>query len=105
LGTFITFPELFIWVPLLAGILCFIVKNEQPAKAVALLGSLVVLAISLTSLCYTAPQYQNTYNSQNYIWLKYIGNSFYVSLDGTGRVLTLLTAVSFPIIFIATWRE
>jgi NADH-quinone oxidoreductase subunit M len=105
LGTFITFPELFIWVPLLAGILCFIVKNEQPAKAVALLGSLVVLAISLTSLCYTAPQYQNTYNSQNYIWLKYIGNSFYVSLDGTGRVLTLLTAVSFPIIFIATWRN
>src|SRR6185436_4283276 len=37
--------------------------------------------------------------------LKYIGNSFYISLDGTGRVLTLLTAVSFPIIFISTWKN
>lgn len=105
MGTYITFPELLIWLPLLAGIFCFIVKSEQPAKAIALFGSLAVLAVSLISLCYTAPQYQTTYNSQNYIWLKYIGNSFYVSLDGSGRILTLLTAVSFPIIFISTWKN
>jgi NADH-quinone oxidoreductase subunit M len=102
LGTYITFPELLIWLPLLAGILCFIVKNEQPAKATALFASLAVLAISLVSLCYTNNQ---SYNAVNYIWLKYIGNSFYISLDGTGRILTLLTAVSFPIIFIATWKN
>lgn len=105
MGTYITFPELLIWLPLLAGIFCFIVKSEQPAKGIALFGSLAVLAVSLISLCYMAPKYQTTYNSQNYIWLKYIGNSFYVSLDGTGRILTLLTAVSFPVIFIATWKN
>lgn len=104
MGTFITFPELLIWLPLLAGILCFVAKNEKPAKAIALTGSFAVLAVALLSLCYTAPQYNN-YNYVNYIWLKYLGNSFYVSLDGTGRLLTLLTAVSFPIIFIATWKN
>lgn len=102
MGTFITFPELLIWLPLLAGILCFIVKNETPAKAIALFGSLAVLAVSLVSLHYINKQ---SYNYQNYIWLKYLGNSFYVSLEGTGRVLTLLTAVSFPIIFISTWKN
>jgi NADH-quinone oxidoreductase subunit M len=33
-----------------------------------------------------------------------LGSSFSVGLDGMGQVLSLLTAVSFPIIFIATWN-
>jgi NADH-quinone oxidoreductase subunit M len=33
-----------------------------------------------------------------------LGSSFSVKLDGMGQVLCLLTAISFPIIFTATWR-
>ncbi len=101
MGTFITFPELLMWLPLLAGICCFAVKSENAAKAIALFGSLAVLAVSLSTLAFIDVKFVN-YNAVNYIWLKNIGTSFFVSLDGSGRILTLLTAVAFPIIFIAT---
>ncbi len=104
MGTFITFPELLLWLPMFAGIFCFFVKNEKLAKSIALFGSLAVLAVSLASLGFTAEQYK-TYNYQNYIWLSNLGTSFYLSLEGSGRILTLLTAISFPIIFIATYKN
>jgi NADH-quinone oxidoreductase subunit M len=89
------------WLPLLAGIFCFTVKSETVAKNIALFSSLLVLAVSLTTLAFMDAKYA-TYNYQNYLWLNNIGTSFHVSLEGAGRILTLLTAVSFPIIFIAT---
>jgi NADH-quinone oxidoreductase subunit M len=92
------------WLPLLAGIFCFTVKSESAAKNIALFGSLVVLAVSLTTLAFTDVKFAS-YNAVNYIWLKNIGTSFFVSLDGSGRILTLLTAVAFPIIFIATYKN
>ena len=102
MGTFITFPELLIWLPLLAGLLCFFLKENS--KLTALFASLLILGIALASLCYTDAQY-HTYNTVQYIWLKHMGAGFYVSLEGTGRILVLLTAVSFPIIFIATAKN
>ena len=104
MGNFITFPELLMWLPLLAGIICFFVKSDTLAKNIALVASFIVLAIALTSLFYTNNNYYN-YNAVNYIWLKNIGTSIYLSLDGAGRILTLLTAVSFPIIFISTYKN
>jgi NADH-quinone oxidoreductase subunit M len=104
LGNYITFPELLMWLPLLAGIFCFTVKSESVAKNIALFGSLAVLAVSLTTLAFTDAKFTN-YNAVNYIWLKNLGTSFFVSLDGAGRILTLLTAVAFPLIFIATYKN
>lgn len=104
MGTYITFPDLLLWLPLFAGIFCFFAKTEKLAKAIALVGSLLVLITALITLAYTDVQFK-TYNVVNYIWLKNIGTSFYLSLDGSGRILTLLTAVSFPIIFIATYKN
>ncbi|MEO6670442.1 MAG: NADH-quinone oxidoreductase subunit M [Ferruginibacter sp.] len=100
LGTYFTFPELMMWLPLVAGILCFFIKKESAVKTVAILASLGTLAVSVMSLFYSSPKFI-TYNNVNYYWLKYLGNSFNVGLDGTGRILTLLTAIAFPIIFIA----
>ncbi len=104
MGNYITFPELLMWLPLLAGIFCFTVKSESAAKNIALFGSLAVLAVSLTTLAFTDVKFNN-YNAVNYIWLKNLGTSFFVSLDGAGRILTLLTAVAFPLIFIATYKN
>ena len=103
MGNFITFPEMLLWLPLLAGIACFFLKKGNSAKAVSLAASLLVLAIALISLCYTDAKY-DSYNAVPYIWLRYMGAGFHISLDGTGRLLALLTAVSFPIIFIATYK-
>lgn len=101
LGTYFTFPELMIWLPLVAGILCFFTKKESAAKSIAIIFSLLALAVSVTSLFYTADKF-SSYNNVNYYWMKYLGNSLNIGMDGTGRILTLLTTLSFPIIFIAT---
>ena len=104
MGTFITFPELLLWLPLLAGIICFFIKDIKIVKAIAFVGSLLVLGVVLISLLYTSKVYL-TYNAVNYLWLQNLGTSFYISLDGAGRILTLLTAVSFPLIFLSTYKN
>jgi NADH-quinone oxidoreductase subunit M len=79
-------------------------RREFSAKTIAVIASLLTLAVSVTSLFYTDPSFKS-YNSVSYAWMKQIGNSFFVELDGTGRMLTFLTAIAFPLIFIATYRN
>ena len=100
----ITFPELLIWFPLLAGILCFLLSNEKNVKSWALTSTIITLLISVASLFFADEKYHN-YSNVGYYWLKYIGSSFAVGLDGMGRMLTFLTALSFPIILIATRKN
>src|ERR1700744_919873 len=100
----ITFPELLIWFPLVAGIITFFIKNDKGVKAWALMAAVITLLISLTSIYFSADKYFNA-NNVSYYWLEYIGSNFSVGLDGMARILTLLTAVSFPIIFTATYKN
>lgn len=103
-GDYITIPHLLIFLPLVAGLLAFFLKNEKAAKNWSLLAGFITLGISLFSLAVVK---RNDLNGLafNYEWLKYIGASFSVQLDGVGRLLTLLTAISFPLIFIATYNN
>ncbi len=105
MGSYITFPELLIWLPLVAGIISFFLKGQNAARNWAIVASLIILAVSVASLFYADDARYASYNRVNYYWLKYIGNSFYVGLDGTGRLLSFLTALSFPIIFISTQKN
>lgn len=102
-GNYITLPHLLIFIPLLSGLVLFAVKNEKSAKNVAIVSSLITLGVSLLSIYYRHNQELNglTYG---YEWLKYIGCSFTVALDGMGRLLTFLTALGFPLIFLATYK-
>lgn len=86
---------------MLTGILCFLAGKGNAPKTIAILGSLAVLAVALVSLCYTSEKY-STYNAVVYFWNRHLGASMYVSLEGAGRLLCLLTAVAFPIILIST---
>ncbi|HMG81629.1 MAG TPA: NADH-quinone oxidoreductase subunit M [Ferruginibacter sp.] len=100
----ITFPELLIWFPLLAGMITLFIKNDKSVKAWSLIATIITLIISIGSICYSADKYFYI-NNVSYYWLQYLGASFSVGLDGMGRILTLLTAVSFPIIFTATYKN
>lgn len=100
----ITFPELLIWFPLLAGLVSFFTEDEKKVRAWSLTASIITLGIALTALCFTAEKYYALGNVA-YEWMKFMGGSFSVGLDGMSRMLTLLTAVSFPLIFIATYRS
>jgi NADH-quinone oxidoreductase subunit M len=99
----IRFPELLIWSPLIAGLLCFIFKSDRNSKAIALFSSIVTLLISFASLIY-ADDKQLSGLKDSYVWMKYLGASFNIGLDGMGHLLTLLTALSSPIIFVATYN-
>ena len=108
LGTYYTFPELLLWIPLLTGIILFFIKNNKVVKTLALLSSLLTLGVSVTSLFYSDithhPEYFN-YSNVSYVWMPYIGSSFSVGLDGMGFLLTFLTAFTFPLIFAATHKR
>ena len=97
------FPELLIWSPLIAGLLCFILKSNKNGKAVALFSSIVTLLISFVSLIYAGDK-QLSGLQDTYVWMHEIGASFNIGLDGMGHLLTFLTAFSFPIIFVATYN-
>lgn len=94
-------PGLFILIPLVSGLAAFFLKNENSVKSWALFSSLVTLVISLLGLTLlNSPKYLE-YSAD---WLGLLGSSFAVKVDGMGQVLCLLTAISYPAIFIATWK-
>ena len=100
----ITFPELLIWFPLVAGLVAFVIRKEKTVKAWALLSSLITLVISIISLVYADNTKHFYLNNVSYFWLKYLGSNFSIGMDGMGHMLTALTAISFPVIFIATYK-
>jgi NADH-quinone oxidoreductase subunit M len=103
-GNYIIIPHLLIFVPLVAGLIAFFIKNEQGIKAWSLFAAILTLCVALAGIYYQDNK-DLSGNSFGYEWLKYMGASFAVSLDGVGRILTLLTGLSFPIIFIATQKN
>ena len=95
-------PVLLIVIPLVSGLAGFFIKNEKSARAWSLLASLAVLIVSLWGL--SLPK-DSALLHADVEWLPALGSRFAVGLDGMGQILCLLTAISFPIIFIATWRD
>lgn len=95
-------PVLLIVVPLLTGLASFLLKNEKAVRAFALFSALVTLAISVLSVCVFKDAKYLSYSCD---WMPSIGSSFSVKLDGMSQLLTLLTAISYPIILLATWNS
>lgn len=91
---------LLILIPLLAGALCFFIKNDGAAKGWSLLASLATLAIAGLACC--AQPGQISFNAE---WLPALGSSFALHLDGMAKMLCLLTAIAFPVIFIAVYKN
>jgi NADH-quinone oxidoreductase subunit M len=90
-----------ILVPLIGGLISFFLKEEKTVKGWALLISLVTLAISIFGLT-TKSADQLQFSTS---WMGSLGSSFTIRLDGMSKLLCLLTAVAYPIIFIATWKN
>ncbi|TAL49916.1 MAG: NADH-quinone oxidoreductase subunit M [Chitinophagaceae bacterium] len=95
-------PLLLILIPLLSGLIAFFLKNGNNAKAWALISSIATLAVSLLGLTVLNSTADLQYKTD---WMAGLGSTFSVKLDGMGHMLCLLTAISFPVIFVATWRS
>jgi NADH-quinone oxidoreductase subunit M len=94
-------PVLLILIPLLTGLATFFLKNEKTARAWALFSSILTLAVSLLGLTLLKDAKYLQHQSE---WMQTLGSSFSVRLDGMGQLLCLLTAIAYPLIFIATWN-
>jgi NADH-quinone oxidoreductase subunit M len=94
-------PVLLILIPLLTGIIGFMIKEDKAAKGWALLSAILTLVVTITGI-YFYPETQLSFDSA---WLPALGSRFTLSMDGMSKMLVLLTAVAFPLIFGATYRN
>lgn len=95
-------PVLFILIPLLTGLVAFFIHGEKFIKGWAILSSavtLVVVAIGLATFMKSGPL---QFSAE---WLPALGSRFSLKADGVSQVLCLLTAIAFPVIFIATSKN
>jgi NADH-quinone oxidoreductase subunit M len=90
---------LLILIPLIAGLASFFIKGESGTKTWSLLAAIITLAVSLMAVYNPA---KINFSAE---WLPMLGSSFSLSLDGMSKMLCLLTAISFPIVFTATYKN
>ena len=93
---------LLILIPLVSGLVAFFLKKENSAKGWGLLSSFATVAVSILGLTILNKPELLQFKCN---WLPGLGSSFSIRLDGMGQLLCLLTAISFPLIFISTWNR
>jgi NADH-quinone oxidoreductase subunit M len=93
-------PVLLILVPLLSGLISFGMKGENGAKSWSLFSVIITLVVSILGLTVMNNPGQLMADAE---WQPMLGSRFTVKLDGMGQLLCLLTAISYPLIFVATW--
>jgi len=91
-----------IFLPLLTGLLAFFIKEEKLVKGFAFLSSLATLTVSLLGLTLFKAEEHLQFTAQ---WMQPLGSSFSLKLDGMGQLLCLLTAISYPLVFLGSWNS
>jgi NADH-quinone oxidoreductase subunit M len=92
-------PLLLLLLPLIVGLTLFFVKDEGNAKTLALLGSILTFFVAFAGISIWN---DGAHLSYNHSWLGFLGSNIALSLDGMAQMLCLLTAIAFPVIFVAT---
>jgi len=94
---------LLIFFPLLAALLLLLVKGEQ-VKKIALAAAIIEFAISIFAIT----QFQHNADIQfevTFPWIRSLGISFRVGMDGISLLLVLLTTFLVPIIILTTFKN
>ncbi|MFP5041390.1 complex I subunit 4 family protein [Parasediminibacterium sp. JCM 36343] len=92
-------PLLLIFIPVISALAAFFFKQGNAAKNWALFTSVITLVVALASLCNAKPLVYDA------AWLPVLGSRFSLALDGMGKMLVLLTAISFPVVIAATYNN
>jgi NADH-quinone oxidoreductase subunit M len=77
------------------------IKNENTAKPFSVIVSLVTLAIALAGV-YSSQPNQLHYDVS---WMPDLRSRLSLGLDGLSKILSLLTAISLPVIIISTYKN
>lgn len=92
---------LLILVPVIGGLISLFIKNENTAKPFSVFVSLITLAIALAGV-YSSRPTQLHYDAS---WMPDLKSRLSLGLDGLSKILSLLTAISLPVIIIATYKN
>ncbi len=94
-------PVLLISIPLITGFASYFINNGKGAKIWSLLSSVITLGIAIAALCTTTKSQLNF----DAVWIPAVGSRVTLAMDGMSKMLTLLTAVSLTIVFVATYKN
>src|SRR5690349_5764303 len=92
---------LLILIPLIGGLVSFSLQEGKASRSWSLLVSIAALIVSLIGLALPENSGSLQFSAN---WMGSLGSSFSIQLDGMSKLLCLLTVVSYPLIFIATWK-
>ncbi len=88
----------FLLIPIVAAIFLLFIQHEKRAQDIAIVASVVSLAAAVNMLFINVSTVDLT-------WLQVLNSRFVLQADGLAKILILLTAISFPAIFIATSKN
>jgi len=81
--------------------------NEKAIRYTALFGSLATLGFALALLAFFDPTIQGyqTRLAEKWVWVRSLGISYQLGLDGISLFLVILTAVLTPIAILCSWTS
>lgn len=85
-------------IPIIAAIVLLLVKQKEGVQAVAVGAGVLSLLAAIYIACNNTAGYDAP-------WLALLNSRFTLHADGLAKILVLLTAISFPAIFIATHKN
>jgi NADH-quinone oxidoreductase subunit M len=88
----------FLIIPIVAAIILLFVKHEKRAQDIAIVAGVASLTAAVNIII-------NNVAGLDLTWLQVLNSRFVLQADGVAKILILLTAISFPAIFIATSKN
>ena len=88
----------FLLIPIIAAIVLLFIKQDDKVQLVAVGAALLSLFAAIYMLT-------NATSAFDAAWLPVLNSRFILQADGLSKILVLLTAISFPAIFIATGKN
>src|SRR3954447_16096536 len=93
---------LLILIPLLSGFLSFFIKSGRDAKSWSLFTSILILATAFAGVYNFFGVSKLSFDEP---WLSSLGSRFSIGLDGMGKMLCLLNAIAFLIVFASVYKN
>jgi NADH-quinone oxidoreductase subunit M len=89
-------------VPLIGGLLAFFLRQDRVVRSWTMAVTLLTLALAIWGSLVPSGSDQLSFSTD---WMGGLGSSFSLKLDGLSKLLCLLTAVTYPLIMVATWNS
>ena len=103
----IGFPilSLLIFLPVVFAAFLSLIRNERLLRATALLGALVVLALSVVLVIRFIPETSDIQFSERRLWMPAVGSSYHVGVDGISILFIPLTAFVTVMALLFSWKR